>query len=519
MQFFTVERPLGPNATPKNLDRDSFNSLFDIENEIYKSLNREPIVLVGRRGAGKTAFLKSFSYVRKNVFTNELDAASAFAKVVKAINEIAQRDGLVFPEQISRLWIYIFTLSAMHSLCKSGADRSCWQIDTIWRYLENNDPKFIKKNVIDFSLGILRTAAREATGIDDILSNLVDEERGPVSLGVATTAINSYLEERDIQLYITIDSLEDFQLDEPLMAKSIKGLLRALREFSEDSDRMAVLLCLPAELFHEFFSLSTNPLKDFERLQLLQWSGRELLHLAANRYRYFLHVLGSDSDKRFVDGFDFSDRTASLRFWRSIFPEHIVNGSGLPEDPLAYLLRHTQLLPRQIIDVLNSVLSINIREYRSRIKVTNSSFVSGVRNIESRIVDEIFVGFKPVYPHAKTICELILPQCETFFFARKLQPLYNKLPKELKEDGFGGFLRMLSEIGAIGSVRRFTDRYVVGEFEYSMPSRNFVQESDQVCIHPLFLEKFQVKRSDKRTIYPLGIDVEAADYREWVESS
>ena len=33
-----------------------------------------------------------------------------------------------------------------------------------------------------------------------------------------------------------------------------------------------------------------------------------------------------------------------------------MNGFGQPEEPIAYIMRHTQLLPRHLIEILNEII-------------------------------------------------------------------------------------------------------------------------------------------------------------------
>ena len=75
---------------------------------------------------------------------------------------------------------------------------------------------------------------------------------------------------------------------------------------------------------------------------------------------------------------------------------------------------------------------------------------------------------------------------------------------------------MFKEIGAIGIVEKETDKYVVGQFEYTTPGSLAYSEDNLFCVHPAFGEEFRVGRNSNgresgKAVYPLGTDLEGND--------
>ena len=74
------------------------------------------------------------------------------------------------------------------------------------------------------------------------------------------------------------------------------------------------------------------------------------------------------------------------------------------------------------------------------------------------------------------------------------------------------FKEMLLEIGSLGRVLGRTDRYVEGEFVYTLPTPLFPASDDELCLHPLFSWLFQARRDaigpdgTPLALYPYGAD-------------
>jgi hypothetical protein len=75
----------------------------------------------------------------------------------------------------------------------------------------------------------------------------------------------------------------------------------------------------------------------------------------------------------------------------------------------------------------------------------------------------------------------------------------------------------LLEIGAVGRVvdEGQMDRYIVGEFEYTLPHKLSTSTDDLLCLHPCFCQVFSAiyPDDDTRVIYPYGSAADGDDHR------
>jgi hypothetical protein len=151
--------------------------------------------------------------------------------------------------------------------------------------------------------------------------------------------------------------------------------------------------------------------------------------------------------------------------------------------------------------------------------VRQERILNGVRQVEERIVTEIFVAFKLIHPTAQDVCKRSLPQLPHKFSVGELHKVFTRHGKAV----FGGdnmfdFQRMLMEIGAMGRVipGKATDVYIQGNFEYTVDHEISTSHDDEFCLHPLFSGIFGNNKND-RPVYPYGSGMEDEDNRASIE--
>ena len=185
---------------------------------------------------------------------------------------------------------------------------------------------------------------------------------------------------------------------------------------------------------------------------------------------------------------------------------------------MSYILRHTQLLPRHLLMLLNSIFrKTGVTQTLTPFPVPKERIINGIRQVEELIVKEIFVAFKLIYPTAEETCRRCLPELGHKFTMGDLHRVFTRHGKAV----FGGenlfeFQRMLIEIGAIGRVipGKESDLYIKGNFEYTVQHQLALGQDDEICVHPLFSGIFQNNGKSGRPVYPYGSVLEDADYRD-----
>ena len=316
-----------------------------------------------------------------------------------------------------------------------------------------------------------------------------------------------------------MDSLDDFQLDIVSVSDSLKGLLKFVGSMNKPRDVVDVRLCLQTELYHRVMDVSSNPNKDFRRSINLQWTAAELVLIGAQRLKLYLERYYPDYLKRLLP-LDTAVRADALRLFQAVLPKSVRNQSGYQEETISYILRHTQLLPRHFLILLNSIFKGEKTSQGSYpFPLDEAKILAGVRDVESRIVKEIFVAFKLNYSTAEDVCRKSIPELAHTFSVGELHKVYTRHGKSVFQgDNLFEFHRMLMEIGAIGKViqGKSTDMYIQGSFEYTVGREIPVNHDDEMCLHPLFSGVYGTDNTE-RPVYPYGTGMDDKDYRDNID--
>ena len=174
----------------------------------------------------------------------------------------------------------------------------------------------------------------------------------------AKEEINNILDRHKLKCYVLFDSMEDYPVKNPTFLKVVGGYLRALARFEIQCPNACIVFALPEEIRPILFRLSSNKLKDFKSRIELRWRARDLLRMAAHQYGLFLRLHDSDWYSH-VRHIDFAQARGRQEFFQSLFPVPVTNEFGDQEEPVAYILRHTQLLPRHLLIFLNEIARVS----------------------------------------------------------------------------------------------------------------------------------------------------------------
>jgi hypothetical protein len=382
-------------------------------------------------------------------------------------------------------------------------------------------------------------------GVGDLLNSVSGNGWSIVTAIEAGTRVLDRCKSRYV---LIVDSLEHYLGDLPTTdyqqaeRVAFEGLFRFVGgDGTEPNRSFDIRFAFPAEMWTVLEKVSANPIKDFHRRVLVHWSARELITLIGNRLNIYCHLYAPDllATQPVVVSTSPSDpRPATLgydearRLIGAVLPQRIMNSYGTQEDTVAFLLRHTQLLPRHLIVLLNGVWHAQAaHDAGAPLPVVPIAVVEGVRRGEHEIVRDILASFSGVHPGARLCCERMLPNLGNVLDEAALHRAYNQ--NGIRKDTgleFRELVRTLLEIGCLGRVvdAKSTSRYVVGEFEYTRAGSLHVGTDEQFCIHPVFTEAFdgrhatgrqnQLPEAERRAVkpvYPVGSDPnDPHDYRD-----
>jgi hypothetical protein len=546
-RVITPQQPCGPpDAAQITGSIDLLRLLYDPTNRIHRHAESSgaPYV-IGRKGAGKTAFVTA-PRLHNEVIAVELPTADIYQGVFAVVTSLMRRELQLYPEHTARLWRHLTWSAVLAAIARRPRQRRAAyrRVRDFAQSLGNGmAPPADAGAAVSQYLRRLRTMLDALDHLGSVGELLNSVEGNGLTMAEAISAGSDVLAAQPERYVVIVDSLERYSGELPTTEYqqveriSFEGLFRFIGGDGTLANRaFDIRFAFPAEMWQVLAKVSSNPVKDFHSTVIAHWSSRELITLVGTRLAIYCHL----HHPGLLERLDLPDDhpgdlsyAESRRLIDAMLPAEVVNAFGGREDSVGFLLRHTQLLPRHLIAILNQVFEAHTVDPRAPFPVSGIAVVEGVRRGQAAIVGDIIAAYNRVHPHADLCCERILPNVGLVVEESELHRLYNQrgIRKATGLD-YQDMRRVLIEIGCLGRVVEVdsTARYVVGEFEYTRPGSLHVAESEPLCVHPLFGEVYSCRHSSSRRsqltaeerravrpVYPVGSDPDAArDYRDYL---
>ena len=525
--ILTESAPFGPLASEAlfRAGLESAEQLFDRSNLICaQTAGAPPTYIVGRKGAGKTAFLLG-STIGLHLPTEVLQTSAVYSELITAIRWYGEVRGPLFVDQAAEIWQALFEHVAVFHACRTAdSDDPPGELQVLWDYLGLPVGTGNATMAAELFLAQLTTRIVDVAGSAGLREVIDELTNGDVRFSAARAALRVVLGRRPKPLVIVMDNLEDLQSRLHEVTEALAGLFKCVGTISTGADAppFRLQICLPSELFDQISDISANPEKDFRDSYLtIHWTASELLKLAGTRLRLYLDMHNPDGlDALTMRAGRLDEPEPDVALLRAALPTTVRNGLGIIEDPIAYLLRHTQLLPRHLIAILNRVFTMPETNLVD-VEVTADALAAGTRAAERLLVKGIFAAFKGTYPTADLAVRCLSERLDICFPASQLHVVFNQQGIR-KRTGmeFDEFVSMLLTIGAVGIRLDETERYYQAQFQYTFDAPlNAAEDQDWLCFHPLFTRYLherslrRLRKDGSLVTYPYGSDPSDLDYR------
>lgn len=492
------ERPFSPlNAGIIN-DVSAKQELFDSDLNIVSAYYQNRNVVIGRRGSGKTAFLHSTYFTNPDDLIIEVDKAKCLGEIVLAVNGIPT--GGRYPEAVAELWE-----SVISTIIFGEAVKKYSRLKLVKDFLGKigASPESTPDHLAWLLLDTLREnqSGKTVGTIAEFIRRLHN-----VSYHEAKTELIKYLKNNKIKAIVLIDSLESegYILEDPDTASALKGLLKWVGNVGEEASPIQVRFSVPGEYYFQFVELSSNPIKDFAKATKLRWKARELISLSAKRFLSYLYAYDIKKYDNWVKT-DLRQPSNALSLLSEFLPVKTLLPDGEYEECFIYMIRHTQLLPRQLFLILNKVFY----EYSTTTKLEAKTIHTAVIDAGHIIIQEIFASYNHRHPKASEACSRAIPNLPEIFKFGMLHKQFNYSGRALGYNDRFNYIKMLVDIGAIGKVVDKKGKYTIGQFQYNYDSHLSISENDMLCVHPIFRVMFpHGPQGSLSTIYPAGLGAE-----------
>ncbi|MCU7919222.1 MAG: hypothetical protein KZQ95_12825 [Candidatus Thiodiazotropha sp. (ex Epidulcina cf. delphinae)] len=546
-EVLTLGHPLGNKVFEYSDDRYDphlYHLLFNWHpDHFHEDKGIRPSIILGRRGAGKSSYLNNLSH-KKDVVAVPVKSWDAVDLIEKQVKLILNNQNSLDAEKVAHIWHLVFLTLATKALVRLAP--SSEEIKAIVqnipiknfaakafiviakemlevlknKYLQNNDTSFDLSTISD-SIGLWCNSLSEW----ELILSGAAKNVGKV-------------------IIIMIDNPEllepnaDFDWERSYSEASkprwhtYAGLLTLLAHFNEGKVGIQARYCVAAEQYFFLQERSSAILKDFSNIQVLHWSSGEILSALAHRYMVYLQLHPQNrNDKKYknLKMVPIYSRNGAFEFFRMVFEEYVTNKREHTEKTITYLLRHTQLLPRQVILYTNKAIQIALQNdpMYDLTHLDSKLLRYAIETNEDLCAREIIDSYRPVFPEGRELMDTIddiplislledLKRDWSKLGAKKVLNKYLAFPGVTVEAD--RFIRFLVEVGVIGRVQSSGDLkngdYVNAEYEYTLPQRLHVHSNDYIAIHPIFSNHASPQRySDLdpyKGVYPKGTDLDAA---------
>jgi len=467
-----------------------------------EAIKPDTYLIIGRRGSGKTALSHYFSFQKafENPIYIDVDEPALYQKCLTELAAQASESHELAILRLQRIWSYVIWCVIVEQTRELSPDID--RASAPAQHRRRSVSEFIN-GIMQMLVELFRESADD-TGYVDVNALFADALRREVQDAVLAIASRR-------PVMIAIDTLERYDVSDERLMNAMAALVQCAAEFNGEyaSRGIHLKVFMSGEVFpHLTEVVLQNPLKSVKKPVYLLWRPKDLLRLISWRFHRYLSAC-EQLDARSEGAIDWSNHEDVMqRMWLPYFGEELSNGRGLRERTFSYVMRHTQLRPRQLILVCNAIASRALRAkqfpYFNEIDV-----VAAIKDVEVELAAEIINSFHEVYAHIHEIVDALMNMPMVF--------AGNELDKRAPQskpswpDGTyspAGFRQLVAELGIVGRVTRHnTDSgFIDADFEYSMRDRLRLTHRDKCAIHPMFYRRLNVDLNERARVMPFSTD-------------
>lgn len=499
----------------------------------YEAFKRtDCLYLFGRRGTGKTTMMHMLRYeVRRGYIPDYsyawiLDQEEAYHELSMQLrlSPLAQLPPDELVHLLVKKWVWVLNISSMEAVVEAEYENPNTDndISTIENYLRDQNSMGVGANSIDFHTSPFRRLSKiitEELDAVDYISTKVGSALVKISNRLYTPnykkaqkALSNVLDRSNGTCLVMVDSIELYNLQDNIQQAVITALIEAARRMhnTRTTNRILVKAAFPSEIYPRLAPMNKG--KTEKRNVFILWQYRDLVSLLAKRYWRMVHINGKpDAD----DYGRLNDFNTARDFLYQYLPPQVIGETNVAFDTLAYITRHTQKKPRQIILLLNVVLTLAEDEGMNLFKITPNWVVRGVHARLDMVVDSALDMYQQINPHAEQLVKRALTGAPSYFDHSTLDQLLKEVGSLRAEAGLSinEVKSLFLEIGVIGlwvDRRNLNSKKTILEtlFEYQVKNTLTITNRSQCAVHPMFYQELQIDVDPDTFVYPLPAEDE-----------
>ncbi|MDH3733778.1 MAG: hypothetical protein OEU54_09600, partial [Gemmatimonadota bacterium] len=304
-------------------------------------------------------------------------------------------------------------------------------------------------------------------------------------------------------IFIAVDSMDHYSVSDDAVMYSTAALVMKASQLNAAYSHRGVhtKVFLTDEIFPYFKeNVCNNPAKYIKDPLFLHWRPKDLARLICWRfYKFLLEDGGIDVPDVAWDRYNDVIDTV----WTPHFGTSLVNANGVSESTFPYVLRHTQMRPRQLVMMCNEIARV-AQDRETFPDCPPEVLRAAVHRMELSLADEVVNSYGKIYPHAGEIVGALsgMPMA---FPGNELDRIAPRTAAHWPDGEYSpdAFKRLVTELGVIGRKRGDSSTGIIeADFEFLLEDRLFLTEQDTCVIHPMFYRKLNVQPTEGVCVYP-----------------
>ncbi len=460
-----------------------------------KALLSSTYIIIGRRGSGKTALGQYFSFQKKipNSIFIDVDEPKAYQEVATRFASMVGPNNETAIPRLIKVWDFVIWSIIFNSLK---------DYDTRIRdaNIFGTEAKESSLIIFEFFKTIINRFLQKDDNISDELEHFIAND----TIKLGKEAVLEITQNKPI--IIAFDTLENYAVHDENTLRLISSLIECVQQFNVRYSRHNIHLKLfvMAEIYPYLYEdAGLNILKYVKNPIYLHWRPKDLMRLLCWRFYRYLKHHKITLPKGKVENWDKNEEVME-KMWIPFMGEFIINGRGIKESTFPYILRHTQLRPRQLIIIANQIAEKSIED-KSFPHFSEKSVREGVRAAEIILSNEVIGSYSSVYRNIGKILDclsgmpMIFKGNELDKCAKNTRSMWPMEYSPLR------FRQLVAELGIVGKVRTIINedtQHCDVDFEYTREDRLPLLVSDYCAIHPMFYNKLSIKIERPIKVYP-----------------
>ena len=485
-----LRHPFGEESCEHELNvlKDHYQKYYYEESRFNaEALDTDVYLIIGRRGSGKTSLTKYFNFQQryKNAHSIDVDEPVIYQNIIQKFGSNAY----LFPDMIIndviRIWEFLI-----------------WSL-IFGEFGDRGDPIINRACVAAGIKGKPILFLRDIVG--SLLHKYVDEN-GRVLDTLSEQFTSNWFQKAQEKvlefthmepIIIAIDTFERYDRENVAMMTVTAALIQCANQFNQTYAHQGIHIkaFVSAEIFpHIRENVIPNPAKSIRHPLYMSWRPKDLIRLISWRFQHYLKLRNNQAPVVDVDWENFDNVLSKL--WYPYFGESISNLRGMEEKTFPYILRHTQMRPRQLVIICNEIA-------RAADKAEKFPYFKDIpiqqiiTQAEQELAAEVLNSYNLIYPRVADIVTA-LTNAPILFPGNYLDQVAKKT-SDIWTGNYSlfNFRRLVAELGIVGKVRSKSEetKIVEADFEYAMHDRLILSNDDECVIHPMFYSKLQVEKN------------------------